>query len=52
MHLRPLQQAVLDQLDQVSEGVGFHIPRPEERAIGAGNLRIRTGSATYEDFPT
>ena len=37
-------------LDQLSEVVAFHVPRPEERAIGAGNLRIRTGSATYEDL--
>ena len=39
-----------DQLDQLSEVVGFHIPRPEERAIGTGCLRIRTGAATYEDL--
>lgn len=41
---------VISDLDNLSEIVGFHIARPEHRAVGAGALRIKSGEHTYEDM--
>ena len=40
----------VEELHHIADVVGFHMVRPDERAVGVGALRINCGSSSYEEM--